>query len=243
MEIIKKNGEPLPVEIHGRILFDEKGRSVGLQGTTRDISERKKMEDALRASEELYRTVVESTTDAIVVLNTDRNIVSCNQGFADLFGYGADEVKGQSVQLIYESEEAFRNFGKAIYESLEKTGAFRGEVYFRKKSGECFPAETVTSPIRKNDLVTGYVGIVRDISERKRVEKELRESEAFIKSVMDNLPIGIAVNSVNSAVEFLYMNDNFAGFYRIKREAITAPDAFWDAYTRTRSSGKKSRGG
>ena len=67
------------------------------------------------------------------------------------------------------------------------------------------------------------------IIQRGKAEEKLRESEAFTKSVMDNLPIGIAVNSVDPAVEFDYMNDNFPKFYRTTREALADPDAFWDA--------------
>ncbi len=64
--------------------------------------------------------------------------------------------------------------------------------------------------------------------EKSEAAEALRESEAFIKVVLDNLPVGIAVNSVDPAVIFSYMNDNFPRFYRTTREKLTAPDAFWD---------------
>lgn len=67
----------------------------------------------------------------------------------------------------------------------------------------------------------------KEIRERKRAEEARRESESFIRAVMDNLPIGIAVNSVDPAVKFEYMNDNFFSFYRTTREALSKPDAFW----------------
>ena len=68
-----------------------------------------------------------------------------------------------------------------------------------------------------------------DIVRRVEMEEILREREAFIKMVLDNLPIGIAVNSVDPVVKFKYMNDNFPKFYRTTREAIADPNAFWDA--------------
>ncbi len=70
---------------------------------------------------------------------------------------------------------------------------------------------------------------LEDVTQRKQVEKKLRESEAFTKSVLDNLPIGIAVNSVSPAVAFNYMNDNFARIYRVSPEKLADPDAFWEA--------------
>jgi PAS domain S-box-containing protein len=71
------------------------------------------------------------------------------------------------------------------------------------------------------------IQLKKEIRERKRAEKVRQESESFIKAVMDNLPIGIAVNSRDPAVEFEYMNDNFPRFYRTTREALSGPGAFW----------------
>jgi PAS domain S-box-containing protein len=68
-----------------------------------------------------------------------------------------------------------------------------------------------------------------DIIRRVEMEKTLREREAFIKLVLDNLPIGIAVNTVDPDVKFEYMNDNFLKFYRTTKEALADPNAFWNA--------------
>jgi PAS domain S-box-containing protein len=69
------------------------------------------------------------------------------------------------------------------------------------------------------------------VAARRQAEEALaalRESESFVKSVLDSLPIGIAVNAVSPAVNFRYMNDNFTIFYRTTREQLADPDAFWD---------------
>ncbi|MEW6570753.1 MAG: GAF domain-containing protein [Nitrospirota bacterium] len=79
-----------------------------------------------------------------------------------------------------------------------------------------------------NDLAYG-ISTLRMREERKRPEVVLREKEAFIRAVMDNLPIGIAVNSVDPTVQFEYMNDNFPKYYRTTKEKLANPDAFWDA--------------
>jgi len=67
------------------------------------------------------------------------------------------------------------------------------------------------------------------IVDRKRAEEAVRKSEAYIRSILDNLPIGVAVNSVDPTVTFSYMNDNFAKYYRTTKEAMAEPDAFWEA--------------
>ena len=68
-----------------------------------------------------------------------------------------------------------------------------------------------------------------EITKQKQTEKALKESEAFIKVILDNLPIGLAVNSINPTVIFSYMNDNFPKYYRTTRDKLTDPDAFWEA--------------
>ncbi|MBM4325171.1 MAG: PAS domain S-box protein, partial [Deltaproteobacteria bacterium] len=65
--------------------------------------------------------------------------------------------------------------------------------------------------------------------ERDRAEEALRENDAYIRLVLDNLPLGIAVNSVDPTVDFAYMNDNFPKFYRTTREILAEPDVFWNA--------------
>jgi PAS domain S-box-containing protein len=71
--------------------------------------------------------------------------------------------------------------------------------------------------------------LYREIEERRRAEAAISEKEGFIRSIMDNLPIGIAVNSIDPDVTFTYINDNFLKFYRTTRQALTSPDAFWQA--------------
>ncbi|HRU07546.1 MAG TPA: CHASE domain-containing protein, partial [Candidatus Brocadiia bacterium] len=78
----------------------------------------------------------------------------------------------------------------------------------------------VTAPARRRDALEKLIA---------QRDNELRRNEAFTRAVMDNLPIGVAVNSVDPAVTFTYMNDNFPKFYHSTREAISSPDGFWNA--------------
>jgi PAS domain S-box-containing protein len=73
------------------------------------------------------------------------------------------------------------------------------------------------------------MSIATDIRESKKAEQALRENEELIMAVMDNLPLGVAVNSLDPAVEFSYMNDRFWKTYKISREELSGPDAFWSA--------------
>lgn len=172
----------------------QKKRGDGLRksclaaGTMQDASNRKRVEGELRegeerykeltASEERYRTLVESSSDAILTLSTERIIVSCNEAFLRLFGYELAEAKGKSIRIIHPSDESFAAFGTTFYPTIEKEASVRTEWEFMHKDGRLLPVETVTSRIRGTDgQITGYVAIIRDISERKRAEEALKRSE------------------------------------------------------------------
>jgi diguanylate cyclase (GGDEF)-like protein/PAS domain S-box-containing protein len=170
--IIRKDGsvrwvETFPTRIEYR-------RKPALQVAMVDITDRKLAEATLRNSEERYRTLVESSTDAILMLDREKNAITCNQAFLDLFGYQKSEVEGQSIKIVHPSEESFRAYGKATYPLVERVGSLREEWDLMRKDGTIFSAEIVTSPIRSLDgTTTGYICIIRNITERKRAEEEL----------------------------------------------------------------------
>lgn len=98
------------------------------------------------------------------------------------------------------------------------------------RSGETIWIEDRTWPVLdQNRKATHFQGVLIDITKRRQADEKLRTSEEFIRLVMDNLPIGIAVNSVDPTVTFNYMNNNFPKYYRTTKEKLTAPDTFWDA--------------
>ncbi|MCJ7664453.1 MAG: PAS domain S-box protein, partial [Desulfobacterales bacterium] len=170
--IIRKDGSVRWVETFpSRIEYQGK---PALQVAMIDITERKLAEATLKNSEERYRTLVESSTDAILMLDREKNAITCNQAFLDLTGYQKNEVEGQSIRIVHPSEESFLAYGKATYPLVERVGSLREEWDLKRKDGTIFSAEIVASPIRAPDGTTmGYICIIRDITERKRAEEEL----------------------------------------------------------------------
>jgi PAS domain S-box-containing protein len=164
-------------------LLKEVAGDIGLGLNNMELEEaHKQADEALRESEERHRTLVESSTDAILMMDNERKIVSFNRAFIDLFGYDKNEVEGKSIRIIHQSDDSFRSFRDTIYPVIEKVGFFRGEWDFMRKDGTIFPVETVTSAIKSpNGSVKGYVDIIRDITERKQAEEERKKVQAQLQ--------------------------------------------------------------
>ena len=166
---------------------DEKGDIVGVIAFCLDITSRVQAERALKESENRYRKLVESSSDAILMMDAERRILSCNKAFLNLFGYKKSEIAGESIRVIHRSDESFHSFGEAAYPEIAKTGKYRTEWDFVSKDGSVRPVESITSKITSVDgMTTGYVAVMRDITDRKRAEEaERRVQEELERRVQE----------------------------------------------------------
>ncbi len=181
--ILTRGGTLKWVWEQGLGIYSKEGELEAVEGFIVDISGPKRTEEALRRSEELYKVLAESISDAIFMVDEKRCIVSVNRAFLDLFGYTREEIIGQTIRMLHTSEESFRDFGQ-LRSEMDR-GPVRVEWDLRKKSGEVFPVEGTFSVIEGPGGSTGgHVGIIRDITERKRVEKELREHREHLEEMV-----------------------------------------------------------
>jgi PAS domain S-box-containing protein len=140
-----------------------------------EISERKRAEEALRDSEERYRTLFEDSRDTIYITTRAGEFLDINQSGLDLFGYAREEMIGLDAREIYVNSDDRPRFQKEI----ESKGSVTDyEVKFRKKDKtemDCL----LTASVRhaKDGSVLGYQGVIRDITERKRLEAQLQQAQ------------------------------------------------------------------
>ncbi len=186
IEILSGKGERIPVDVKSVAIA--KGDVVdSILIVARDISRRKHIEEELERSREEYRVLYDSITDAILVAGTDRNIISYNQAFVDLFGYARGEIVGQRTAFVYADEKQYNEMGKLIRERVQK----RGLVYtveYRKKNGEVFPGETGVFALKDRDgNPVGFIGLIRDVTDRveadKKIQGLLEEKELLLREV------------------------------------------------------------
>jgi PAS domain S-box-containing protein len=168
----RKDGSTFDVEVSVSYLENEGGELICF---CRDITDRVRSEALLRESEATYRTLFNSIRDAILVVGPDRKIRDCNAAFTELFGYTRDEVFGSTTALIFQSESDYLNLGQRM-RADDGVSGFLYEVQYRKKNGEVFLGEKRVQHLYDDEgNPNGFIGLVRDISDRAAAERRIRE--------------------------------------------------------------------
>jgi len=170
-------------EWNGYPIFDEEGRYAGVHGTGRDITERKRAEDALRESEERLRSLFEASPDAIILSDLNTNIIMVNHQAVRLLRYdNAEEVIGRNSLEFIAPEDRQRAAENAL--RTLQTGAVQSVEYtILRKDGTSFPAElSASSIVDAQGRPQAFTGVVRDITQRRRAEQALQKAREDIES-------------------------------------------------------------
>ncbi len=186
-ENITKAGNIIMCEWHSTPLHDSTGRYLGTLAMAQDITARKQMEAALRASEAKLRAIFKSSRDAIGVSKAGVHIL-VNPAYARMFGYDhPDELVGVPIldHIAPESREIVADYVQRRARGEEVPSFY--EVVAQRRDGTCFPMETTVSTYELNGEKYTLV-VLRDITERKRVEQALRESEERWRTVVESEP-------------------------------------------------------
>ena len=200
-----RDGSLHDVEIKFRQHFDEGGNLAGSSGTINDITERKKTERELQESERRFRQLFEQSVDAMYVHDEEGRFVDCNSQACNLLGYTREELLSRSVADIslnvLSPEERTRKEkeGSTLWQraTAGEPGVFsRGhEEENVRKDGTVFPVE-----VRVGSVDYGgrrmVLASVRDITERRRTEEALRESEERFRSSFEDASVGMALVSL-----------------------------------------------
>jgi PAS domain S-box-containing protein len=184
IEIITKKGRSIPVEING-IAIKEEGRVIGVQVIARDMSEYKKIEEKLGETEEIYRTLIESSNDGVTIIQ-DGNIIFVNKKVSELLDYKKEEIIGRPFQKFLAPE--YKELALSRYSSRisgKKTPQIY-EIEIINKQGEILTCEVNSSRIIYNGK-PAVITYIRDIGERKKIFETVRESEAIFEGVISSL--------------------------------------------------------
>jgi PAS domain S-box-containing protein len=164
-----------------------------------ELAETKERQLALRDKVTHFRTIFKAIPAAAIVTNTDRLITMVNPAAERVFGYSPQELLGHTTEKLYVSSDEYKAMGRARFNSAAAEQLKPYESYYRKKSGEIFPGETVGTPLLMEDgKAIGFLGIINDISERvellqltrdvhEQLELRIREGTAEFRALTDTL--------------------------------------------------------
>ncbi len=190
--LLRKDGSDFPVELSASTILDAEGKPKAFVSIVRDITERKQTEEALRASEKFSSTLLSSAPHGIIVINPDTSIQYINPALEELTGYSAGEIVGRKAPYPWWPEETREKITGELETSM-RSGVVRLEERFRKKNGEEVWVEISSGRVEQDGKLKYLVSNWADITERKRAEQALRESEAKYSSLVEQARDGVVI--------------------------------------------------
>ncbi|HPY35202.1 MAG TPA: PAS domain S-box protein [Smithellaceae bacterium] len=223
---IRKNGERIHVEDSVAPLSDKNGKIIGFKGITRDITQRKIMEEILQKSEDYFREITENSSDVIIITESNGNIKYCSRSVERCLGYKPEELTGKNAfNFIYADDlpRAANDYSKAIQ---TKDTAIPNEFRVVHKDGSVRLFEGLGKNLLDNPSVAGFIMNIRDVTERKHLEiqkeaaqKSLRESEEKYRTILEKMEEGLFELDLKGNITFV--NDAECRKLGYSREELT----------------------
>ncbi|HEY45096.1 MAG TPA: PAS domain S-box protein [Anaerolineae bacterium] len=198
--LLKADGNVFFGELNTALVKDGHGESKALIVTTRDITERKRAEFALRESEAKYSTLFHQSNDAIIIHDPEGNIVDVNQKAVDLLRHTKSEVMSLTIADLH-PQDALEKSRWAL-ETIMHDGFVNFEIDFKKKDGEIFRAEMSSSLVDLGDATVIH-GVIRDITERKKALNEIERLKEFTENILQSMSEGVVVDDEEGNFRFV----------------------------------------
>lgn len=168
-EFIRKDGSRVPIFLGLAMLEGETQRAVGF---ILDISDRKEAEESLRQSESMFRALFENALDAVLIANDSGAYVDANPAACNLLGLPYNEVIGRTINAFTEQDDPAE--ASRMLEQFLKDGVMRGELRLRRSDGDVVEVDFSATA---NFLPGRHLALLRDVTERRKLEEQFRQSQ------------------------------------------------------------------
>jgi PAS domain S-box-containing protein len=220
---VRKDGTRFWANVIITALYDEDGNHTGFAKVTRDLSERRRHEEALRQSEERFRLMVESVRDyAIFMLDPEGRVQSWNAGAQAIKGYSAHEVLGKHFSIFYTADDIASGKPARALEQALRTGRNHDEGWRVRKDGSVFWADVTVTPVHDTEgRLRGFAKVTHDMSERRRLtdlESSTRRMMEFLAMLAHELRNPLA--PIRNAVSIMQLESALPPRVRSSRDII-----------------------
>ncbi|HZY39842.1 MAG TPA: PAS domain S-box protein [Mucilaginibacter sp.] len=208
--ILHKDGHYIWIEslLCNRLSDPELGAIITV---TRDITERKTIEDQLKKSERKYHSLIEHASDAIYLLDFEGNITEANESMCEMTGYSNDELLKMKIAELVDPEQLKTD--PLPYGPVDTETSIIRERRLRRKHGQVFDVEINVKTIADNQVLV----IARDITDRKLMQASLREAELKFRTLAEKSMVGVYISQ---AERFIYVNPRFAEIFGYEPEEL-----------------------
>jgi PAS domain S-box-containing protein/putative nucleotidyltransferase with HDIG domain len=198
-----------------------------VHGSYMDITEQKETRQRLEEMETLEASILDALPVAVLVLR-ERRILFANRAVETIFGWKPEELTGRGTRVLYRSDAEYEEIGRHFYPVLERQRTFSEEFPCRHRDGRDILCFVSTSRIGATLQEKGIVATYEDITERKRAEADLRESEKRLHSIIEGSPIATFVIGRDHRV--LYWNRALEELSGIRAADVVGTDGHWRAF-------------
>jgi len=216
--VLMPDGREVWQQWTNRAIIDDLGQIIEFHGVGRDITERKRAEEALQESEKLHASILDAMPDMVYELSLDGHLLYANQATAEILGYAPAELPRLTLEHLLDEEglqKAFRTIG----EMVEKGQPSRTEHYqLRTAQGNLVPIETHAILVERSNQPTTVVGVARDITTRLHAEQVLRQTEAEKSLILANMSEMVTYRHRDGRI--LWANQAAALFYGLTPEQL-----------------------
>jgi PAS domain S-box-containing protein len=204
-QIIRKDGTKRYIEASVSLQKDSSGKPRGFKGIIRDITERKRVEEALQESEKYFKEITENSSDIIIITDRNGDIKYCSRSIERFTGYQPEELIGRNALTLIHPDDKKRaagDFGKVI---LAIDSAIPNAFRIVHKDGSERYFDGLGKNLLDNAAVAGFIMNVHDITEHKQAEQSLRRSEEKYRNIIENMQEGYF--ELDLAGNFTFVND------------------------------------
>lgn len=200
-EVYRKNGSTFWAENRYRLIRDGEGNPSHILMQSRNITERRRTEHALRESEQKHRMLFEQIPQKIFLKDENSVYVSCNSRYAEDLSIAADEIAGHTDYDFYPRDLA-EEYRAGDRKAMESGSIERFEERYIQDGQECF-TETFKTAIRDgNGDVIGVLGVFHDITEHRKADQALKQSEERLRNMADLLPLSLFEADKGGSITF-----------------------------------------
>ena len=225
MRYLHKNGEVIWTDISTSLQRDINNNSTYFITSVQDVTVRKKVEDSLRK----FKMGIENSADAIFITGRDGTIEYINHAFEEIYGYSPCEVIGQTPRILKSGLYSLAYY-QQVWKTLWDKRPVTHEIQNKAKDGRLISVGISNNPILDDrGEIIGFISINRDITERKKAEQALMESEGKFRSLAQSTPLAISIYQGDYCVYTNPAGEAMTGYnaeelYRMKYLEIVAPE-------------------